>query len=260
MAHIHSATTDFDTMAIGNYEAVWASPKEEPNSGVILYLHGGGYCAGNLQYAEGVGSTLSGTTNRRVFCPAYRLAPEHPCPAALEDALHAYEYLLLKDYSGGEIVLCGESAGGGLVYCLMQMLIQNALPLPAGIVAISPWTDLTLSGASINDNRDTDPTLTRELLEFYVKSYCTEEMQPGNPLVSPLFAELYGFPPSLIFAGGDELVLTDAVRMHERLLSFGASSRLSVEPGLWHSWPLYHIKESREALKYISDFVEECIA
>jgi acetyl esterase/lipase len=130
---------DFDL-----FKGSWIIPRDERRSGVILYLHGGGYTCGGLDYAEGFGSMLAAKTGCRVFCAAYRLAPENPFPAALDDVVVAYEYLLSKGYT--QIALCGESAGSGLCYSLCAKLAEKELPAPCGIIAISPWTDLTSSG------------------------------------------------------------------------------------------------------------------
>ncbi|MBO5316872.1 MAG: alpha/beta hydrolase fold domain-containing protein, partial [Oscillospiraceae bacterium] len=140
------------------FPAAWVIPTDQRRQGVILYLHGGGYACGGLDYALGFGSMLSQRTGTRVFCPAYRLAPEAPFPAAVEDALESYRYLLDKGYAGS-ITLCGESAGGGLCYALCMELKRLGLPMPCGILGISPWTDLTASSSSYEENRDIDPSM-----------------------------------------------------------------------------------------------------
>ena len=150
------------------FEGAWALPKDERREGVILYLHGGGYVYGDLEYAMGFGSVLAVQCGARVFCAAYRLAPEAPFPAAIEDSLCAYKYLLEKGYS--RITLCGESAGGALCYSLCQKLMEEKLPLPCGIIAISPWADLTASGESYKTNISVDPSMSKELLDFFAEN------------------------------------------------------------------------------------------
>ena len=135
------------------FTSAWVIPKDERRQGVILYLHGGGYTCGDLQYATGFGSVLARECGVKVFCAGYRLAPEHPFPAALDDAVESYQYLLHKGYAPEHITLCGESAGGGLCYSLCLKLRELELPLPGGIITISPWTDLTASGQSYIDNK-----------------------------------------------------------------------------------------------------------
>lgn len=234
------------------FEGAWISPKDERRSGVILYLHGGGYICGNTEYAAGFGSMLSALCGVRVFCAAYRLAPEHPFPCALEDALEAYEYLQKKGYTPSSITLCGESSGGGLCYALCLKLKEQGKPLPCGIVAISPWSDLTASGESYKINKDVDPTMTVERLSFFADSYTTDRQ---NPLVSPLFGELEGLPPSLIFAGSDEIMLDDARLLHEKLLASGCKSRLAVGKERWHVYLLYGLKEDEKDFLLIDGFL-----
>ena len=236
--------------AFENFEGAWMIPKDERREGVILYLHGGGYVFGDLEYAMGFGSALAVQCGVRVFCAAYRLAPEAPYPAALEDALCAYKYLLEKGYS--RITLCGESAGGGLCYALCQKLMEEGLALPCGIIAISPWADLTASGDSYKYNAEADPSMTAELLDFFAKNY-TEDRE--DPLVSPVFADLRGLPPSLIFVGGDEIMLDDAKMLHERLLELDCKSKLVVAPERWHAYLLYGLDEDKKDFSTINHFL-----
>ena len=225
------------------FQGAWVMPKDERRSGVVLYLHGGGYTCGSLDYAKGFAATLASECGVRVFCAAYRLAPENPYPAAVEDALTAFDYLLKKGYAPHQILLCGESAGGGLIYALSLKLKQLGRELPCGLIGISPWVDLTGSGASYETNRDNDPSLTQELLEFYAKCYT---QNPTDPLCSPVRGDLTGLPPSLLFAGGDEILLDDARTMHDRLKAAGCRSKLIIAPGRWHAYVLYCLQENME--------------
>ena len=239
------------------FAAAWVIPKDERRQGVILYLHGGGYACGDLEYAKGYGSTLAVRCGIRVFSPAYRLAPESPFPAALEDALESYRYLLKKGYDPRQIALCGESAGGGLIYALCLKLKEENLPLPGGLIAMSPWTDLTSSGESYETNRDVDPNMTVEQLQFYTRCYTTD---PKNPLASPIFGNLEGLPPSLIFVGGDEIMLSDAADMHKNLLDAGCKSKLVVAPERWHAYVLYELAENEEDYTTINHFLSQHIS
>ena len=239
------------------FAAAWVIPKDERRQGVILYLHGGGYACGDLEYAKGYGSTLAVRCGIRVFSPAYRLAPESPFPAALEDALESYQYLLKKGYDSRQIALCGESAGGGLIYALCLKLKEENLPLPGGLIAMSPWTDLTSSGQSYETNREADPNMTVEQLQFYTRCYTTD---PKNPLASPLFGNLEGLPPSLIFVGGDEIMLSDAADMHKNLLDAGCKSKLVVAPERWHAYVLYELAENEEDYTTINHFLSQHIS
>ncbi len=239
------------------FKGLWIIPKDERRQGVILYLHGGGYVCGGLEYAMGFGSLLAVQTGTRVFCGAYRLAPEHPFPAALEDAMEAYQYLLGKGYSPAHIALCGESAGGGLCYSLCLKCKEAGIPLPGSILSISPWTDLTASGESYAKNKDVDPSMRIESLEFYANHYCSDRK---NPLVSPLFGDLNGLPPSHIFVGGDEIMLSDAVLMHEALQKAGCKSQITVKPERWHGYLLYNLAEDQEDFGTINRFLDKNLA
>ena len=225
------------------FQGAWVMPKDERRSGVVLYLHGGGYTCGSLDYAKGFAATLASECGVRVFCAAYRLAPENPYPAAVEDALTAFDYLLKKGYAPHQILLCGESAGGGLIYALSLKLKQLGRELPCGLIGISPWVDLTGSGASYETNRDNDPSLTQELLEFYAKCYTQD---PTDSLCSPVRGDLTGLPPSLLFAGGDEILLDDARTLHDRLKAAGCRSKLIIAPERWHAYVLYCLQENME--------------
>ena len=224
-----------------HFQGAWIMPQDQRRGGVVLYLHGGGYTCGSLEYAKGFSSVLAAECGVRVFCAAYRLAPEHRYPAAVEDALEAYQYLLKKGYAGHQILLCGESAGGGLIYALCLKLKELGLPLPCGLIGISPWTDLTGSGKSYEENREVDPSMSPELLQFYAKCYTDD---PANPLCSPLFGDLTGFPPSLLFVGGDEVMLDDTRMLHQQLVKSGCRSKLIVAPERWHAYVLYCLSEN----------------
>lgn len=240
-----------------NFDGAWIMPKDERREGVILYLHGGGFVCGGLDYARGFGAMLAFQTGTRVFCGAYRLAPEHPAPAALEDAVRAYRYLLSKGYSPNHITLCGESAGGGLCYSLCLKLKELGERLPASIIAISPWVDLTGSGDSYEYNRDRDCSLNAELLDAFASFYTENRI---DPLVSPIFGDLTGMPPSLIFAGGDEILLSDAKSLHEKLQLSGGDSHLEIRLDRWHAYILYGIAEDREDFYRINGFLDEKMA
>lgn len=252
MEAIHKREVLVRDHAFELFEGAWLIPKDERRSGVILYLHGGGYTCGDLDYAKGFAATLADECGARVFCAAYRLAPEHPYPAAVEDALESYRYLLDKGFEPGQITLCGESAGGGLIFALCLRLKQLGMPLPCGLIAISPWVDLTGSGESYETNKDADPSLTRELLEFYADCYTTDRT---DPLVSPLFGDMQGMPPSLLFAGGDEILLDDTRALHEKLRRSGCSSKMLIAPERWHAYVLYYLNENMSDYEEINKFL-----
>lgn len=241
-----------------HFQGAWVMPKDQRRTGVILYLHGGGYTCGSLEYAKGFAAALASECGVRVFCPAYRLAPEHPYPAALDDALESYQYLLQKGYEPGQVMLAGESAGGGLIYCLCLKLKELGMELPCGLIGISPWTDLTGSGDSYRENREKDPSMTPELLQFYAGCYTQD---PTDPLCSPLFGDLTGLPPSLLFVGGDEVMLDDTRALHEKLLAAGCRSRLHIAPERWHAYVLYCLNENMEQdFEAINHFLDRTLS
>ena len=237
-----------------SFSGAWMIPKDERRQGVILYLHGGGYTCGGLDYAKGFGSTLAAQCGVRVFCAAYRLAPENPYPAGLEDTVAAYRYLLEKGYAPEHIALCGESAGGGLCYALCRKLRDMQLPQPACVVSVSPWVDLTNSGQSYEFNGERDPSITKEILDYFSSVYAVD---PKDPFVSPLFGDVAGMPPSLIFVGGDEILLSDSQRLHQQLLDGGCHCQLVVRPQRWHGYLLYCLKEDGEDFDTLNRFLNE---
>ena len=278
MTNAYKKEVRAEDFTIGSMPCSMITPRDELSDGVILYLHGGGYTCGNLDYAKGFGSALAAKCGIRVLCVAYRLAPEEVYPAALQDCTDAYGYLLSNGYAPSRILLCGESAGGGLCYSLCVKLRDKGWALPAGIIAISPWTDLTMSGASYEKNLKKDPSMTKEKLKYYADCYLygaktTEKnLYPivnenaeedasikRQPLVSPLFAELDRMPPSLIFVGGDEIMLDDAALMHEKLLEAGCRSELVVTPEMWHGYVLYGLKENEGDFDRIRKFIRVCV-
>ena len=240
-------------------EATLLSPRQRTGTGAVLYLHGGGYCCGDMTYACGFGSVIAAETGANTLCPAYRLAPEAPFPAAVEDALDAYRYLLER-YPANRIALIGESAGGGLIYALCLRCKALGLPLPGGLVAISPWTDLTQSGSSYGENRDADPSMTKERLDRYAEAYVLDPANRREPLCSPLFGDLSGLPESRVYVGGDEVMKSDAVRLCEALERAGSPARLTVAPGMWHGYVLYDLKECQADKQAIAAFLREVVA
>ena len=248
----------YEDVPFEQFEACFAIPDdcETAETRAILYLHGGGYTAGGLDYAKGFGGILAANSAVKTLCVAYRLAPENKFPAALDDAVTAYRYLLER-YAPEQIAFAGESAGGGLCYCLLHRCREEGLPLPRCVVAISPWADLTLSGKSYQNNVRRDPSLCRESLAYYLLSYAAGK--ETDPCVSPIFGEFNGFPPSRLYAGGSEILLDDSRTLCARLTDAGCDARLHIEPGMWHVYPLYGTPEGRVAIKDMSEFIQQML-
>lgn len=236
------------------FDAAWAIPLEGRVSKAILYLHGGGYVAGGLSYAKVFGGHLAVTTGRAAFCVGYRLAPEDPFPAALEDALLSYQEMLTK-FLPEDIAFVGESAGGGLCYALALHLKALGLPLPGKIVAISPWTDMVMA-RDVSEEQKLDPIILFENVVEYAQMYAVDH-DLKDPLLSPLYGDLAGLPPSLIIVGSYEILLDDSRLMEQALIRAGCKCRLHVEEGLWHVYVLYGVPEAKEAMRMISEFLDE---
>jgi acetyl esterase/lipase len=200
---------------------------------VVLYFHGGVYVISDAFLAAGLASEVGRRTDAKVISVDYRLAPEHPYPAAVEDALAAYEELLDSGVAASDIVFAGESAGGGLAVATMVNARDHGLPLPAAAYVMSPYVDLTLSGTSMETKHEVDPLLSRELLEPRVADY-VQGQDASLGLISPVFADLSGLPPLIIQAGSHEVLLDDAVRLAGRAASADVEVTLEITPRVPH--------------------------
>ena len=225
--------------------------------GVILYLHGGAYALGRIATYREFVARLARATRMRGLAIDYRLAPEHPFPAALEDATAAYGWLLTQGHDPAQIIIGGDSAGGGLVLAALVALRDAGKPLPAGAVCISPWTDLALSGASVRSKARVDPMLDPDKLEMYA-SYYAGAHELTTPLVSPLYADLKGLPSLLIQVGTDEILLDDATRCAERAREDGVDVTLEIWDGMFHVFQVISfLPETKRAVGHIAEFVSQ---
>ncbi len=219
-----------------------------------LYLHGGGYVMGSLNTHHELMGRVARATHAQVLGLDYRLAPEHPYPAAVDDAVAAYRWILEQGTAPGHIVIAGDSAGGGLALATLLSLRQLKLPMPAGAVLFSPWTDLTSSGASVVSRAEADPMIAPEILLPMAAHYAGA--RPGNtPGISPLFGELAGLPPLLIQVGDAEVLLDDSTRLHERALAAGVDSVLHVFAEAFHVFQaMPSLPEAAEAVAEMGAF------
>jgi acetyl esterase/lipase len=224
---------------------------------VILYLHGGAFFMGSPASFRNRAMRMSYRCRAEVFVPDYRLAPEHPYPAALDDALVAWRFVkaLRKD---APIFVAGDSAGGGLSLSLFVRLRDLALAMPNGSFLFSPWTDLTASGQSVDGNRRKDLWFSRKHLETWA-SYYVGGADGRSQYVSPVFAELSGLPPLLLLVGEDEALLDDTLRVRDAAAAAGTDVRVLIGKGMQHDWPLTlpWLDESRQAWNAIRRFVED---
>ena len=219
-------------------ETLWASRGRPDRRRVILYLHGGAYLAGSIRTHRHLAAYLAGAAGVRAVVPDYRLAPEHPFPAALDDALCVYRHLLESGYPARNIALAGDSAGGGLVFALLLKAAGQGLPGPACVVAFSPWTDLTMTRPSLRRNARRDMMLPlrrfREVVSHYLQGAMTTD-----PLASPVYGDYEAPPPALITASKAEILRDDAVAMADRLREAGGDVALELWKDMPNAWPLF---------------------
>jgi monoterpene epsilon-lactone hydrolase len=227
---------------------------------VILYLHGGGYVLCSPRTHRDLACRLARACAARVLSIDYRLAPEHPHPAAVDDAVSAYRWLLDSGIKHSRIAVMGDSAGGGLTLVLLQQLRDRKIPLPACAVAMSPWADLTCSGDSMKQNSRKDPMLPPKVVAGFARHYAPEG-DFSLPSVSPLFGDFSGLPPILIHVGTDEVLLDDSRRVAEKALKTGTTLELKIWPRMIHVFQAmaFILPEARQAIKEIGCFVERHI-
>jgi monoterpene epsilon-lactone hydrolase len=245
--------------SIPNLSAEWIIPPALlENDFVILYLHGGGYFMGSSQTHRSYLSYFAKTMQTPVLSLEYRLAPYHPFPAALEDSLKAYSYLL-KRFNPSQIVLAGESAGGGLVLSTIHYLKSNKLSLPGAALCFSPWTDLGLTGESLKKNKKSDPLIPFHLLKESVSLYLKHKKEVKDPLVSPLYADFRGFPPLFIQASANEMLLSDSLRVGEKAKQAGVNVTMDIWKDMFHAWPYFSpfLPEGRQALERAHSFLKK---
>ena len=224
----------------------------------ILYCHGGGYTSGNLGYSRILGSKLSQVTGMQVLNFEYRLAPEHPYPAAVEDAMAAWDYLMYQGYGARDIIVAGDSAGGNLALVLTHNLKQAGRRLPRALLLFSPWTDMTASGRSYQERAAIDPVLTLTYI-YATRDAYARGLDFTDPCLSPLFADLSGFPPTLVQAGTNEILLSDAVRLRNKMHRANVVCRLEVWEGMWHVFQTFPMKKAHEALEHVERFLAETL-
>jgi len=224
---------------------------------VILYFHGGGYTIGTLATYRNFTGHLARATGAKLLAAGYRLAPEHPFPAALEDAVTSYRWLIEQGVPPHRIVIAGDSAGGGLALATAVALRDRGNPMPAAIVAICPSTDLAKEGRSVRERAHLDPIVTYESSMAHALRYVGKESNLKNPLASPLYADLHGLPPMLILVGTHESLFDDSTRFAAKAEAAGVEVELDIWEGMVHVWPLFAdiLPEGRQALEKIGEYV-----
>ena len=237
----------------GEYSIV---PGSDP-SRVLMFFHGGGYCSGSIQSHRRLLTEAGRAAGMRTLAVNYRLAPEHPFPAAYEDALTAWRFLRNRGSAAAEIAIGGDSAGAGLTLALISRLRDAQQELPACGWLISPWTDLTMSGSTLVSKAAVDPLIHKEYLNELAGAYAPAGIDRKDPRVSPLYADFQNFPPMLIQVGSEETLLDDATRLAARAGAADVAVTLETWPRMIHAWPLWnaHLEDGRRALASAGAFI-----
>jgi epsilon-lactone hydrolase len=257
---------NFQTIAFPKFAAEWSIPStayglKHPEK-VIIYMHGGGYAVGSAISHRGLVGKIVAETGIKALSLDYRLAPEHPFPAALEDSVSAYVWLLEKEgYDPKDIILMGDSAGGGLTLSTLLKLKEIGLPQPLAAAVISPWTDLSFSGDSIETHQDKDPLLLTDHAKKWAAWY-HQDLNPAHPHISPLFGDYSNIAPILIQVGTEEILLSDSLRMISNAKKFNAEIHVDIWDGMFHVWHFGwpYLPESRDAILKIVNFLEAQIS
>jgi len=250
-----------ERVSVPERPAEWLRPPGVRTDAAVLYLHGGGYVIGSPRSHRHLAAAIARAANTQALLLDYRLAPEHPFPAALEDAVAAYQWLLGQGIAPERAIIAGDSAGGGLTVATLLTLRDRGLPRPAASVCISPWVDLTCSGSTYATKAAVDPIVTREGVAAMAQAYVGAR-DPKAPLVSPLYADLRELPPLLIQVGSDEVLLDDALGLGDRARAIGVDVRVEEWPSMihvWH-WFLPMLDEAAQAIAIIGNFVRARIA
>ncbi len=241
---------------VGGVKGEWAEPAVHSAKRTILYLHGGGYVIGSPASHRDMVSAIADAAQARALILDYRLGPEHPFPAAVDDALAAYRGLLQEGYAAQSLFIAGDSAGGGLTIATLLSIKQAGLPLPAAGVCLSPWVDLTLESGTMTSKAADDPLLTSTALRWMRDQYLAGQ-DPRATLASPLFADLSGLPPLLIQVGSEEVLLDDSRNLNERAQEAGVEVTLEVWDGMMHVWHLMAmmVPEGKQAIQAIGKYI-----
>lgn len=236
----------------------WITPRDGSRSDIVVYyLHGGGYISGSAKSCRPITVTLARRLKTRIFGLDYRLAPENRFPAGLDDVVAGYRWLLSNGIDPSSIAVVGDSAGGGMTLGMTLRLRDAGLPLPAALVCLSPWTDMTSESKSLAANSDRDAMFVAEDIERFASVYLGDHSR-RDPLASPLLADLSGLPPTLIQVGRDEVLLDDARQLHARILAAGGASELHIYDDVPHGWHYGapFVPETKQALREAADFIQ----
>jgi len=251
------AHVEMSPIITGDVMGEWLEPLHATPDKVLFYLHGGGYVMGSCKSHRALIASIAQASEVRALSLDYRLAPEHPFPAALKDSLAAYQWLLQEGISPRHIIIGGDSAGGGLCLATLISLRDKSIPLPAAAVCISPWTDLEGTGESMRTRASVDPMITVEACAMFRKHYARDH-DLCSPLISPLYGNLHSLPPLLIHVGNDEILLDDSTRLADIAREAGVDATLKIWNDMWHVFHVLNpfLPEARQAIDEIGAFVK----
>jgi len=254
-----AADVDIKAVTANGIPCELHTPPGADTSRVIMYVHGGGYVIGSLKSHRATVAELARAGGCRALAVDYRLAPENPYPAAVEDSVAAYNWLCSSGYEPAKIVIAGDSAGGGLTAGTLVALRDASQPLPAAGVCISPWVDLEATGESYESRKDIDPMVTRELIAPMGNAYVGEGGDLKATTACPIHADLTGLPPLLIQVGSAEVLFSDAETLAKNAEAAGVEATLEEWPDMVHVWHLFHqnLEDGRKAITRIGEFVKE---
>jgi epsilon-lactone hydrolase len=243
---------------LGGVPGEWSIAPGSDSARVLMFFHGGGYCSGSIKSHRRLVTEAGRAAGMRTLAVAYRLAPEHPFPAAHEDAMTAWRFLRAQGIAAEHIAVGGDSAGGNLTIALIDRLRALGEAQPACAWLVSPWTDLTLSGATLTTKDAVDPLIHKDYLGELAAAYAPAPLDRRDPLISPLFADLRGFPPTLIQVGSAETLLADATRFAAAAGSADVAVTLEIWPHMIHAWPMWNAKlaDGRKALERAGEFIK----
>jgi epsilon-lactone hydrolase len=252
-----TAPVTCERVSAGGVDCEWISPADAPEDKAILYFHGGGFRIGSVSSHRDLIAQIALASGCRVLAINYRLAPEHRFPAALDDAIAAYRWMLDRGLKSGNVAFAGDSAGGNLVLAAMLALRERRLPLPVSAVLMSPWTDLAATGASYVSRAEADPIHQRPMILALARNYLGAQGDPYDPLASPLYADLRGLPPLMIQVGDRETVLDDSVMLADMARAAGVDVNLEVWGGMIHVFQMFgaELPEAHQAIASIAGFL-----
>jgi acetyl esterase/lipase len=253
---VYPKTVGIEAVNGAGVKGEWHRPQGAEGGRIILYLHGGAYVFGSTGLYRSMTMPMAAFAGADLFSLDYRLAPEHPCPAAIEDAVAAYEWLLKRGHAAERIAIGGDSAGGGLTLATLQALRDHGRPTPGAAFVYSPWADLAATGHSIATNAVSDCMFQDVSIREGAKRYAGA-LDLKDPRVSPLYGDFRGFPPLLILASEAEMLFDDARRVAEKAKAAGVDVRFEPRAGLAHVWPLFYplYPETKEALALTGEFI-----